>query len=32
LTFEPLSLRSIFLANARTNRGIRAKSEHGATK
>jgi ABC-2 type transport system ATP-binding protein len=27
--FAPLSLRSIFLANARTNRGIRAKTEDG---
>jgi ABC-2 type transport system ATP-binding protein len=31
-TFEPLSLRSIFLANARTNRGIRSKSDLGAVK
>lgn len=32
MAFEPLSLRSIFLANARTNRGIRADTELGAGK
>ena len=32
MAFEPLSLRSIFLANARTNRGIRARAESGAAK
>jgi ABC-2 type transport system ATP-binding protein len=32
IAFEPLSLRSIFLANARTNRSIRSKSDSGATK
>jgi hypothetical protein len=31
LAFEPLSLRAIFLANARTNRSLRAKSDRGAT-
>ena len=30
--FEPLSLRSIFLANARTRRDVRAKSDSGAAK
>jgi ABC-2 type transport system ATP-binding protein len=30
MAFEPLSLRSIFLAYARTNRTIRAKSDPGA--
>jgi ABC-2 type transport system ATP-binding protein len=29
--FAPLSLRSIFLANARTHRGIRAKTENGVS-
>jgi ABC-2 type transport system ATP-binding protein len=29
VVFEPLSLRSIFLANARTNRSLRAKSGQG---
>jgi ABC-2 type transport system ATP-binding protein len=32
VVFEPLSLRSIFLANARTNRSVRAKSDSGAVK
>jgi ABC-2 type transport system ATP-binding protein len=32
MAFEPLSLRAIFLANARTNRGMRAKSDRGATQ
>jgi ABC-2 type transport system ATP-binding protein len=32
IVFEPLSLRSIFLANARTRRDVRAKSDSGAAK
>jgi ABC-2 type transport system ATP-binding protein len=32
MVFAPLSLRAIFLANARTNRDSRAKSERGATR
>ena len=32
IVFEPLSLRSIFLANARTSRSVRAKSYSGAAK
>jgi ABC-2 type transport system ATP-binding protein len=32
MAFAPLSLRAIFLANARTNRGLRARSDRGAMK
>jgi len=32
MAFEPLSLRSIFLANARTHRNTRAQSDRGAAK
>jgi ABC-2 type transport system ATP-binding protein len=32
MDFQPMSLRSIFLANARTNRSLRAKSAQGVAK